>query len=419
MPDYSQSPLVRVRDLTKYFPVRKGILSRVVAHVKAVDGVSLDIWPNETVGLVGESGCGKTTAGRSLLRLIEPTSGSIRFAGRELTELKKKDLRELRRNMQIIFQDPYGSLNPRMTVEDIVGEGLKIHGIVKERKEIRQRVQTLLEQVGLQASYADRYPHEFSGGQRQRIGIARAIALEPRFIVCDESVSALDVSVQAQVINLLQDIQDRLKLSYLFIAHDLSVVRHISDRVAVMYLGKIVELTSTEQLFSHPAHPYTQALLSAIPKPDPRSRRDRIVLQGDVPSPVNPPAGCPFHTRCPAAYDKCRKEVPAFEEIASGHSVACHLYREPSRNHLSLSEAQADVARIVRSRARRGSLLTLNQEASGSDYRDELIGSVVDAAREASDAFVAVQKPVAPEPITDSGAIAAKMSDAPDEPTES
>jgi len=317
--------LLEVRELKTWFPVRKGLFSRVVAHVKAVDGVSFDVRAGETLGLVGESGCGKTTVGRSLLRLIEPTSGQVRFAGEDVLAKSPRQLRALRKQMQIIFQDPYASLNPRMSVADIVGEGLKVHKLVRGRKELEEKVRELLERVRLDPAYLNRYPHEFSGGQRQRIGIARALSLSPRFIVCDEAVSALDVSIQAQVINLLGELGDELGLSYLFVAHDLSVVRHISDRVAVMYLGRIVELADTDTLFEKPAHPYTQALLSAAPRVDPNERRERIVLQGDVPSPLNPPSGCAFHTRCPLVFDRCKTETPLDREVAPGHTVRCHL----------------------------------------------------------------------------------------------
>ncbi len=321
-------PLLQVRDLKKHFPVKKGILNRVVNTVKAVDGISFDVYPNETVGLVGESGCGKTTAGRALLRLIEPTDGAIYFRGDNIVDADTKQMRALRRNLQIIFQDPYSSLNPRMTVEDIIGEAIAFHGIAQGDDAIRSRVQDLLERVGLQPSYVTRYPHEFSGGQRQRIGIARALALNPDFIVCDEAVSALDVSVQAQVVNLLLDLQDEFNLSYLFIAHDLSIVRHISDRIAVMYLGQLMELAECDTLFDNALHPYTQALLSAIPQPDPRRKIQRVILEGDVPSPINPPTGCRFHTRCPAQYGPCSDVVPRTVEVSPGHKVTCHLYDE-------------------------------------------------------------------------------------------
>lgn len=343
-------PLIDVRDLTKHYPIKKGIFGRVAGQVRAVDGVSFTIYPSETLGLVGESGCGKTTAGRSLLRLIEPTSGSAMYRGSDLFKLKSKELRAIRRNLQIIFQDPYSSLNPRMTVEGLVGEAMQMHGLATEQ-DVREKVQGFLERVGLQPSYVTRYPHEFSGGQRQRIGIARALALNPEFIVCDEAVSALDVSVQAQVINLLMDLQDEFKLSYLFIAHDLSVVRHISHRVAVMYLGKIVEMAPCDDIFAHPAHPYTTALLSAIPEPDPKRVKERIILRGDVPSPVNPPAGCRFHTRCPAVYGRCRTETPELREAAAGHFVACHLYTEPVRESMTLRDATTDVSRLVKTSA--------------------------------------------------------------------
>jgi oligopeptide/dipeptide ABC transporter ATP-binding protein len=323
------SPLLDVKDLYKYFPIHAGLFSRHVGDVKAVDGVSFSIDSGETLGLVGESGSGKTTIGRLVLRLLQETSGEIFFNGRDVTKMSRGDLRRLRREMQIIFQDPFASLNPRMTVGDIVGEPLQIHGIARG-KAASDRVKELLTLVGLRAYHANRYPHEFSGGQRQRIGIARALAVDPKFIVCDEPVSALDVSIQAQVINLLEDLQEKFGLTYLFIAHDLSVVRHISTRVAVMYVGKLVELADRDALYENPLHPYTQALLSAIPIPDPsvEQRRKRIVLTGDIPSPVNPPSGCRFHTRCPVAFDRCSVEEPAFKEYGSRHLAACHWVEE-------------------------------------------------------------------------------------------
>jgi oligopeptide transport system ATP-binding protein len=321
--------LVEVRDLAKYFPIYAGLLSRHVADVKAVDGVSFDIDAGETLGLVGESGSGKTTIGRMLLHLLPATKGSIRYDGAEITTMRADDIRRLRRQIQIIFQDPYASLNPRMTIGEIIGEPLRIHGIASGRA-AQERVQELLRLVGLRPYSANRYPHEFSGGQRQRIGIARALAVDPKFIVCDEPVSALDVSIQAQVINLLEDLQRQLGLTYLFIAHDLSVVRHISTRVAVMYVGKIVELSSRDELYERPLHPYTQALLSAIPIPDPSAerRRKRIVLSGDIPSPVDPPSGCRFHTRCPIAFERCVIEDPVFRDYGGGHFTACHWVEE-------------------------------------------------------------------------------------------
>jgi oligopeptide transport system ATP-binding protein len=319
------NPLLRVRELRKYFEIRKGLFSRVVGTVKAVDGVSFDLMPNETLGLVGESGCGKTTVGRTLLRLIEPTSGTAHFDGQAVFDMDRHQLREARRNMQIIFQDPYSSLNPRMTVGSIIGDCLEFHGMAKGDEKF-DMAKDLLERVGLQRSYVNRYPHEFSGGQRQRIGIARAIALRPKMIVCDEAVSALDVSVQAQVINLLEDLQKEYGLSYVFIAHDLAVVRHISDRVAVMYLGRIVEICGRDTLYREPMHPYTQALLSAIPVPKPGRKKDRITLTGEVPNPINPPPGCHFHPRCPIAEAQCRTgDSPVLREVAPGHQVACHL----------------------------------------------------------------------------------------------
>jgi len=314
--------LIEIKNLVKYFPVRGGLLQRVVAWVQAVDNVSFFIREGETVGLVGESGCGKTTVGRTMLRLIEPTSGSITFGETDILKLEGKELKDMRRNMQIIFQDPYASLDPRMPIGESIAEGLKIHniGTPSERFEV---VIEMLRKVGMEDYHARRYPHEFSGGQRQRIGIARALALRPRFIVADEPVSALDVSIQSQVLNILKELQREFGLTYLFIAHNLSVVEHISDRVAVMYLGKMVEMADRYELFRNPLHPYTQALMSAIPVPDPTLKRDRIILEGDVPSPLNPPGGCRFHPRCPVAMEVCGVEEPAFREVSQDHWVAC------------------------------------------------------------------------------------------------
>jgi oligopeptide/dipeptide ABC transporter ATP-binding protein len=317
--------LLEVKNLKVHFPVKPGMFSRAREFVKAVDDVSFAIEPGETLGLVGESGCGKTTLGRAIVRLVEPTAGSVLLNGEDITRMGGSELRARRRKFQMIFQDPYGSLNPRMTVEQIVGEALDIHQLTDSKSARQKRIVELLQAVGLDAVYAQRYPHEFSGGQRQRIGIARALAVEPELIICDEPVSALDVSVQAQIINLLQDLQQQRGIAYLFIAHDLAVVEHISRRVMVMYLGKIVETAEAKSIIREPRHPYTQALISAIPEVDPESKRRRIILPGDVPSPIHPPSGCPFHPRCPVAEARCQTEVPALREISSGHRTACHL----------------------------------------------------------------------------------------------
>jgi len=319
--------LVRIENLTKHFPITRGIIvQREVGAVQAVDNVSFEIRKGETLGLVGESGCGKSTTGRTILQLYRPTSGKVYYGDSELTSLKGESLRQMRRNMQMIFQDPYASLNPRLTIGNIIAEPLEVHKI-GTKVEQRERVQELLRLVGLSPYFINRYPHEFSGGQRQRIGVARALALQPDFIVCDEPISALDVSIQAQVVNLLEELQEEFGLTYLFIAHDLSMVRHISDRTAVMYLGKIVELSTRDELYSNPLHPYTQALLSAVPVPDPikEGKRQRIILEGDVPSPVNPPKGCRFHPRCPLAIDVCKEAQPEWREVSPDHWVACHV----------------------------------------------------------------------------------------------
>jgi len=318
--------LLEVQNLKVHFPVKHGVFSRVRAQVKAVDDVSFHIELGETLGLVGESGCGKTTLGRAIVRLVEPTAGSIMFEGEDLARMSGAELRVRRRKFQMIFQDPYGSLNPRMTIEDVIGEALDIHDLAESKSARQKRIAELLEAVGLDPAYAQRYPHEFSGGQRQRIGIARALAVEPELIVCDEPVSALDVSVQAQIINLLQDLQQARGIAYLFIAHDLALVEHISRRVMVMYLGKVVELAEAKTLLRAPKHPYTQALISAVPEFDPDTKRKRIVLPGDVPSPIHPPSGCPFHPRCPVAEKpRCQKEIPPLREVTPGHWAACHL----------------------------------------------------------------------------------------------
>jgi oligopeptide transport system ATP-binding protein len=319
--------LINVQGLKMYFPVTAGLIfQRKIADVKAVDGINLQVKKGETLGLVGESGCGKSTTGRAILQLYKPTAGSVRFGTQELTKLGGNELRRMRRKMQMIFQDPYASLNPRMSIGSIIGEPLAIHGLAKGGRARKERIQDLMRVVGLNPYYANRYPHEFSGGQRQRIGIARALAVEPDFIVADEPVSALDVSIQAQIINLLEDLQQQFGLTYLFIAHDLSVVRHISDRVGVMYLGKMMELADRNELYENPLHPYTKALLSAVPVPDPNveKQRERIILTGDVPSPLRPPSGCVFHTRCPIAIEECRQVIPEWRDVGAGHMVACH-----------------------------------------------------------------------------------------------
>jgi oligopeptide transport system ATP-binding protein len=327
--DTGSEPLVQVTDMRMWFPVRRGVLQRKVGEIKAVDGVTFDVRRGETLGLVGESGCGKSTTGRAILQLMRPTGGQVLFEGQDLTRLEGEELRRIRRRMQMIFQDPYASLNPRMTVGAIVGEPLEVHNIGTKQERL-DRVRELLAVVGLNPYFINRYPHEFSGGQRQRIGVARALAVNPAFIVADEPISALDVSIQAQVINLLEDLQEEFGLTYLFIAHDLSVVRHISDRIAVMYLGKIMELADRDELYRNPMHPYTQALLSAVPIPDPaiEAQRKRIILEGDVPSPAHPPVGCNFSTRCPRVMEICRMQEPDFLDFGVGHYVACWLHHD-------------------------------------------------------------------------------------------
>ena len=317
--------ILSVRDLKKYFPIKAGVLQKTVGHVKAVDGVSFDIVKGETLGIVGESGCGKSTTGRAIIRLFEKTGGDVYFNGKEVHSLNHKELRAIRPKMQMIFQDPYSSLNPRMTVGQIVGEALLDHGIITDKVELRKKVMKTIEECGLASYHIDRYPHEFSGGQRQRIGIARALALDPDFIIADEPVSALDVSIQAQIINLLMDLQKERGFTYLFISHDLSVVEHISTRVGVMYLGSMVELANKKDMYKNPLHPYTQALLSAAPVPDPTAERKRIILTGDIPSPANPPSGCKFHTRCPYAMPICKTDIQEFKDRGNKHFVACHL----------------------------------------------------------------------------------------------
>ncbi|RQW21964.1 dipeptide ABC transporter ATP-binding protein [Bacillus sp. C1-1] len=323
----SAKPLLEIKNLKTYFDIKGGALSKKVGEVKAVDGVSFSVEEGEIVGIVGESGCGKSTTGKSILRLIEPTSGEVYFNGENILALTDERVRKVRRDMQIIFQDPYASLNPRHKVGKIIGEPMLIHGF-GDKQERKKRVEELLEKVGLRKEHANRYPHQFSGGQRQRIGIARALAVHPKLIICDEPVSALDVSVQSQILNLMESLKDEFKLTYVFIAHDLSVVKHISDRVGVMYLGKMVELASSDALYEEPKHPYTKALLSSVPIPDPDLKSERTILKGDVPSPSNPPTGCTFHTRCPNAMDICKTTVPAWQEVEPNHRVACHLFNQ-------------------------------------------------------------------------------------------
>lgn len=327
-------PLLKVDGLKKYFPIKKGLLGRTVGQIKAVDDISFYVNEGETLGIVGESGCGKSTTGRMLMRLLEPTEGQVEFDGKVLTALTNEEMRKTRREIQMVFQDPYASLNPRHTIEKILSEPLLVHGM-KDSKERKKKVRNLLEVVGLSAFHASRYPHQFSGGQRQRIGIARALMTNPKLIIADEPVSALDVSIQAQVLNLMQDLQEEFNLTYIFIAHDLGVVRHISDRVGVMYLGKMVEFAKSESLYATPLHPYTHALLSAVPVPDPGYVKHEIMLEGDIPNPANPPLGCTFHTRCPKRMDVCEKIVPKLVDMGEGHSVACHLYDGHNGNDIN------------------------------------------------------------------------------------
>jgi len=373
-------PLVRVQNLVKYFPLRGGILQRTVAEVKAVDDVTFDVRAGEVFGLVGESGCGKTTTGRLLLRLIEPTSGTVEFDGRDLTKMKSDELKKTRSDMQIVFQDPYASLNPRLPIGEIIGEGLSNMG-VRDRHQREERVAAILDKVGLRRYYINRYPHEFSGGQRQRIGLARALVLEPKFVVADEPVSALDVSIQSQVLNLMADLKDELQLTYLFISHNLSVVEHISDRVGVMYLGKLVEMSSTEDLFKNPKHPYTKFLLSAIPKPDPRQHRQRLILSGDVPSPINPPTGCRFHTRCPIAqFPICSEQQPAFELKSTGHWAACHFAEQTKE----LEKESGFVAPAIEAVDEEAAAIGQAERSAASEPEDVLESELDEEARRRS-----------------------------------
>lgn len=338
-------PLLKVEGLKKYFPVKKGFLGKTVGQVKAVDDVSFYVNTGETLGIVGESGCGKSTTGRMLLRLLEPSGGKVEFDGKDLISLSAEEMRKTRRDIQMVFQDPYASLNPRHTIEKILGEPLLVHGM-KDPKERKKKVHEFLEVVGLSAFHAKRHPHQFSGGQRQRIGIARALMTNPKLIIADEPVSALDVSIQAQVLNLMKDLQEKFDLTYIFIAHDLGVVRHISDRVIVMYLGKIVEISNSENLYEKPLHPYTQALLSAVPVPDPNFEKKEILLEGDMPNPADPPTGCTFHTRCPFKMDICVRDIPQLREMEDGHSVACHLYNDSVGNDIKKMEGSYEEQKI-------------------------------------------------------------------------
>jgi oligopeptide/dipeptide ABC transporter ATP-binding protein len=387
-------PLLRVENLKKYFPIKRGFFGRTVGHVKAVDDITFHIDRQETLGIVGESGCGKTTVGRTILRLLEPTAGTAVFNGQDVFSLRGEALRKLRPKMQIIFQDPYSSLNPRMTVDGLIGDALTYHGIVSDADR-RDLIKELLVRVGLQPSYINRYPHEFSGGQRQRIGIARAVALNPDFIVCDEAVSALDVSVQAQIINLLEELQEEYKLSYMFIAHDLSVVRHISDRVAVMYLGQIVELSGCAELYANTLHPYAQALLSAIPHPVPGKKKNRIILKGDVPSPINPPSGCRFHTRCPACFEPCKTVEPRLIDMDNGHLVKCHLYDSEYRKMVPDTVSQDYLVKLAASESEE-SVATADVEELGLE--DIVMEEVAPASIRAGDEAAVSSPPPVPLP---------------------
>lgn len=321
-------PILEIKGLKKYFPIKTGFFNKVTGHVQAVDGVDFSVMPGETLGIVGESGCGKSTTGRTILRLLNPSAGEVLFNGKDLAKLSKEEMRQMRKDIQMVFQDPYASLNPRKTIRQILLEPLKVHGIGSSRGERMKRVEDIIEVVGLRKEHLDRHPHDFSGGQRQRIGIARALILKPKVIIADEPVSALDVSIQSQVLNLLKDLKKEFNLTLIFISHDLSVVRHLCDRIAVMYLGRVVEIADKKQLFTNPSHPYTRALLSAVPIANPKAKRERVILQGDLPSPANPPSGCTFHPRCPVANESCKTKIPILKDIDSGHLVSCHLFTE-------------------------------------------------------------------------------------------